>query len=127
MAPGQCSIRFCVTLPGSQGYSFLVAWPQCTVCCCHWSLQESTKAASIITSRASEKGPDNTLYYNFEYSLESTRGNKRLLTTVAVSRKQLFILNIALPEGFLDAPSTTGGKDTLLEELERVQESFQVL
>ena len=36
---------------------------------------------------------DNMVFYDFDYSLETTRGNKRVVSTVCVSNNKLYIAN----------------------------------
>lgn len=57
--------------------------------CC---LQESTKDVTLI-SESSRKGKSGTLIYDIEYELDSTRGRKRILSTVGIAKKKLFIVN----------------------------------
>ena len=54
--------------------------------------QESTKEATInhLSERVSEGG---LLYYDFDYSLETTRGNKRVVSTVCINKNKLYIAN----------------------------------
>lgn len=56
------------------------------------SLQESTKGVMLI-SESSRNGKTGTLIYDIEYELDSTRGRKRILSTVAIAQKKLFIVN----------------------------------
>ena len=53
--------------------------------------QESTKAATI--NHLSARTVDNMVFYDFDYSLETTRGNKRVVSTVCVSKNKLYIAN----------------------------------
>ena len=71
-------------------------------------LQESTKVAKINSlgtrvvpkqqqqeqgggSGGSEKKEEDETFYDFDYSLETTRGNKRVLSTVCIKAGVLFI------------------------------------
>lgn len=56
------------------------------------ALQESTKDISLI-SESSRRGKSGTLIYDIEYELDSTRGRKRILSTVGIAQKKLFIVN----------------------------------
>ena len=56
------------------------------------TMQESTKGVMLI-SESSRKGKKGTLIYDIEYELDSTRGRKRILSTVAIAQKKLFIVN----------------------------------
>lgn len=55
-------------------------------------MQESTKGVTLI-SESSRKGKSGTLIYDIEYELDSTRGRKRILSTVGIAQKKLFIVN----------------------------------
>ncbi|KAL3161295.1 hypothetical protein ABBQ38_009651 [Trebouxia sp. C0009 RCD-2024] len=54
--------------------------------------KESTKGVMLI-SESSRNGKTGTLIYDIEYELDSTRGRKRILSTVAIAQKKLFIVN----------------------------------
>ena len=53
--------------------------------------QESTKVATV--NHLSTRTVDNMVFYDFDYSLETTRGNKRVVSTVCVSNNKLYIAN----------------------------------
>lgn len=59
----------------------------------------SSTTAPGATSTTSSSTPDSAagsggvLLYVYEYDLDSTRGRKRVLNTLAIARNQLFILN----------------------------------
>ena len=55
-------------------------------------MQESTKGVTLIRE-SSRKGKSGTLIYDIEYELDSTRGRKRILSTVGIAEKKLFIVN----------------------------------
>ena len=55
-------------------------------------MQESTKDVTLV-SESSRKGRDGTLIYDIEYELDSTRGRKRILSTVGIAKKKLYIVN----------------------------------
>jgi len=54
--------------------------------------QESTKVATLnhLSTREAAEG---LVFYDFDYSLETTRGNKRVLSTVCIQSNKLFIAN----------------------------------
>jgi hypothetical protein len=56
------------------------------VCC--WLLQESTLEAALLSS-SSRSGAGGALLYDYEYSLGSTRGLKRILNTVTITGEAL--------------------------------------
>ena len=41
----------------------------------------------------STRKDEGLVFYDFDYSLETTRGNKRVLSTVCIQNKKLFIAN----------------------------------
>ncbi len=64
--------------------------------------KESTKVATVNSASArkaasSEAGSgsesESVLYYDFDYSLETTRGNKRVVSTVTIVNSKLYIAN----------------------------------
>lgn len=87
--------------------------------------KESTKTVDLLKQEQVEKGAEGNLYYEFEYSLDSTRGNKRILASVTISQNKLFILNVAAPESAIQ--SRKDEDSSLLEHLEEVVKSFSVL
>ncbi|KAK9797747.1 hypothetical protein WJX73_005684 [Symbiochloris irregularis] len=54
--------------------------------------KESTKSA-IMVSQNQRAGPSGTTMYDFDYIIDSTRGTKRVLNTVTISQRRLFIAN----------------------------------
>ena len=54
--------------------------------------KESTMQATVnrLAERTSQEGE---LFYDFDYSLETTRGNKRVLSTVCIRNNKLYIAN----------------------------------
>jgi len=54
--------------------------------------KESTKVATLnhLSTREAAEG---LVFYDFDYSLETTRGNKRVLSTVCIQSNKLFIAN----------------------------------
>lgn len=53
--------------------------------------KESTKEATL--NHLSTRVADNLLYYDFDYTLETTRGNKRVVSTVCINKNKLYIAN----------------------------------
>lgn len=68
-------------------------------------VQESTQEAELITA-AERSGEGGLQVYEFEYTIDSTRGGmKRIFSAVFVASKKLYLLNIAhsnKPESPLD-------------------------
>lgn len=56
-------------------------------------LQESTKSVELLNESQRTASESGTLMYDLEYELDSTRGRKRFLSTVAVKNKKLYIVN----------------------------------
>lgn len=56
-------------------------------------LQESTKSVELLNESQRTASESGTLMYDLEYELDSTRGRKRFLSTVAVRNKKLYIVN----------------------------------
>ena len=54
--------------------------------------KESAMQATVngLAERTSQEGE---LFYDFDYSLETTRGNKRVLSTVCIRNNKLYIAN----------------------------------
>lgn len=46
-----------------------------------------------MISQSQRAGPSGTTMYDFDYIIDSTRGTKRVLNTVAISQRRLFIAN----------------------------------
>ncbi|GJP84204.1 hypothetical protein CLOP_g14291 [Closterium sp. NIES-67] len=83
--------------------------------------KESTKSAEILSQRAKEL-PGGIPLYQIEYSLASTRGSKRILTTVTIADRRLYIVNIAVADS-QDEPVDL----TTLGMLRRALDSFALL
>ena len=56
-------------------------------------LQESTKSVELLNEGQRTGAQSGTLMYDLEYELDSTRGRKRILSTVAIRDKKLYIVN----------------------------------
>lgn len=56
-------------------------------------MQESTKSVEVLSESQRTASQSGTLMYDLEYELDSTRGRKRILSTVAVKNKKLYIVN----------------------------------
>uniref|UniRef100_A0A383VVC7 PsbP C-terminal domain-containing protein n=1 Tax=Tetradesmus obliquus TaxID=3088 RepID=A0A383VVC7_TETOB len=54
--------------------------------------KESTREAVLLAS-SSRRGSGGALLFDYEYSLDSTRGLKRILNTVTITGSKLYILN----------------------------------
>ena len=54
--------------------------------------QESTESVELVSS-SSRRGEKGTLIYSYDYILDTTRGKKRIVSTVAVAGQKLYIIN----------------------------------
>ena len=64
----------------------------CILCSLAHALQESTRDLEMV-HQSQRRGQSGTTMYDFDYIIDSTRGAKRVLSTVAISRQRLFIVN----------------------------------
>ena len=46
-----------------------------------------------MLSKAQRRGSNGTLIYTYDYRIDTTRGRKRIISTVAVAKQKLYILN----------------------------------
>ena len=93
-------------------------------------LQESTKVAKInslgtrvVPKQQQEQGggsekEEEETFYDFDYSLETTRGNKRVLSTVCIKAGVLFIANGQYFCGDACADDAAATLGTIRESLE---------
>ncbi|KAL4423069.1 hypothetical protein ABPG77_005874 [Micractinium sp. CCAP 211/92] len=61
--------------------------------------KESTLGTAMVAQRARTDPAGGFSIYDFEYELESTRGRKRILSTVAIAGRKLYIANGAVSCG----------------------------
>ena len=57
------------------------------------SAQDSTTGVQLVQQTARKGASSGVTIYDFEYELDSTRGRKRIINTVAIAEKRLFIVN----------------------------------
>lgn len=55
-------------------------------------LQESTQSAELL-SQGSRVGGSGTQFYEYDYTISTTRGDKRILAAVGVADRKLYIVN----------------------------------
>ena len=84
-------------------------------------VQESTNSASVI-SKMETTLADGTPVYIVEYYLDSTRGTKRVITSVTITKRKLFIANATL----FDSPSEPV-PSSLLQATKKIVNSFSVI
>ena len=90
---------------------------------CHDSVQESTKDVSLV-QESSRRGKSGTLIYDIEYELDSTRGRKRILSSVGIAQKKLFIVNGNLK---CDASGCTETDSKDIAVLRQIASTFDVV
>jgi len=86
-------------------------------------MQESTKDVTLV-QESSRKGKSGTLIYDIEYELDSTRGRKRILSSVGIAQKKLFIVNGNLK---CDASGCTDSDGKDIAVLRQVASTFDVI
>jgi hypothetical protein len=85
-------------------------------------VQESTIEAQLL-HEGTRVGASGTLIYDFDYSINTTRGAKRVLSTVAIADKKLFIVNGTVK----CAPGQCASDgDQVVEMLAKVTGSFDI-
>lgn len=85
-------------------------------------LQESTLDVALI-QESSHRGKSGTLIYDIEYELNSTRGRKRILSTVGIANKKLFIVN----GNFKCSPDGCNGQDANVTMLRQIASTFDII
>ena len=55
-------------------------------------MQESTKSIEML-NESQTTAPSGTQFYNFDYTISTTRGDKRVISGVAVANNNLYIVN----------------------------------
>ncbi|KAL0027494.1 hypothetical protein WJX77_005662 [Trebouxia sp. C0004] len=85
--------------------------------------KESTKDVSLV-QESSRKGKSGILIYDIEYELDSTRGRKRILSSVGIAQKKLFIFNGNLK---CDASGCTDSDGRDIAVLRQVASTFDVI
>ncbi|PSC73402.1 psbP domain-containing chloroplastic [Micractinium conductrix] len=76
--------------------------------------KESTLSAVMVEQRARTDPAGGFSIYDFEYELESTRGRKRILSTVTIAGRKLYIANGNLSCGKADSCAAAEGALPLL-------------
>lgn len=85
--------------------------------------KESTTGVELLR-QATRKGQSGVTIYDFEYELDSTRGRKRILNTVAISRRQLYIVNGAAK---CDRNICDGAAEAAMQLMRLSADSFDLL
>jgi endo-alpha-1,4-polygalactosaminidase (GH114 family) len=81
------------------------------------ALQESTLSVDLLDSRSLQLASGDVAY-SFEYELDSTRGRKRIMNVVTISKARLYILN-----GQCKCESAGCNAD-VVKDLQRIASSF---
>lgn len=85
-------------------------------------LQESTKSIEMLQQSATV-APSGTQFYNFDYTISTTRGDKRVISAVGVANSNLYIVN-----GSIKCSGDQCKEDSqLLNTVERSVKSFDVI
>ena len=82
-------------------------------------MQESTISVDLLTSESLTLASGDTAY-SFEYDLNSTRGRKRILNLVTISKARLYIVNGQCKCG------EDGCSRDVVEQLRRIVSSFKL-
>ncbi|BDA46952.1 PsbP domain-containing protein 2, chloroplastic [Coccomyxa sp. Obi] len=90
------------------------------------SSKESTESVELVSS-SSRRGEKGTLIYTYDYILDTTRGKKRIVSTVAVAGQKLYIINgtIKCSKSGLGC-SPVGGPD-IVASVQAASRSFDVV
>eukprot|EP00246_Nothoceros_aenigmaticus_P002311 TRINITY_DN13156_c0_g1_i1.p1 TRINITY_DN13156_c0_g1~~TRINITY_DN13156_c0_g1_i1.p1 ORF type:complete len:255 (+),score=43.21 TRINITY_DN13156_c0_g1_i1:66-830(+) len=80
----------------------------------------STNDAKLV--RVSERDANGRPLYEVEYNLDSSRGQKRVISAVTIAFRKLYILNVS----YSDSPSKPISQD-VADSLERIVGSFNLL
>lgn len=73
---------------------------------------------------SSRRGKSGTLIYDIEYELDSTRGRKRILSSVGIAQKKLYIVNANLK---CDAAGCTESDSKDIAVLRQIASTFDVV
>lgn len=88
------------------------------------SLQDSTTGVEMVEQATRKGSQSGVTIYDFEYELDSTRGKKRVLNSVAISRRQLYIVNGAAK---CDGGVCDGAAEAATKLMRRAAASFDIL
>lgn len=85
-------------------------------------MQESTKSVEML-QESSRTAASGTEFYNFDYTISTTRGDKRILSAVGVANGNLYIVNGSIKcEG-----SGCTASNPLVESIRKSTTTFDVL
>lgn len=86
-----------------------------------WIMQPSTNDAQLVRVQERLANGDTPLY-SLEYTLDSSRGQKKILSAVTVASKKLYILNIT----YVDSAAAPA-PPAMAEAYEQVLNSFDLV
>jgi hypothetical protein len=92
----------------------------------HACTQESTRSAEML-SASRRTGETGTLLYTYDYDLDTTRGRKRIISTVAVAEGKLFILNGTMKCAGAEPGCAPLGGPEVAKVVRAAAETFDVL
>ena len=78
----------------------------------------------LVRQEARRGAESGVTIYDFEYELDSTRGRKRILSTVAIAGRRLFIVNGAAK---CDGGACAGAAEDAAELMRRAAATFDAL
>lgn len=85
-------------------------------------MQESTKSIEML-QQATRTAPSGTELYYFDYTISTTRGDKRILSAVGVANGSLYIVNGSIK---CEGPACKQDSD-LLAVVEKSVKSFDII
>jgi len=86
------------------------------------ALQESTKSVEML-QQSSRTAASGTEFYDFDYTISTTRGDKRILAAVGVANGNLYIVN----GGIKCEGAGCTGSSPLIEIIRKSTTTFDVL
>ncbi|EIE21918.1 Mog1p/PsbP-like protein [Coccomyxa subellipsoidea C-169] len=88
--------------------------------------KESTEYVNLLSS-ASRRGENGTLIYSYDYKLDTSRGKKRVISTVAVAGQKLYILNGTVKCSKPGPDCSPLGGPGVVESVQAASSSFDIL
>ena len=80
-----------------------------------------------LLSSASRRGENGTLIYSYDYKLDTSRGKKRVISTVAVAGQKLYILNGTVKCSKPGPDCSPLGGPGVVESVQAASSSFDIL
>jgi hypothetical protein len=89
-------------------------------------LQESTEYVNLLSS-ASRRGENGTLIYTYDYKIDTSRGKKRIISTLAVAGQKLYILNGTVKCSKPGSDCSPVGGPGVVETVQAASSSFDIV